>query len=380
MVLALAVGVPLPACLTLARLTGRPLIVAAAAALLTIPFLIDLRSLWEHRPRSRAHLYLVMWPFFAWWAIGLVFLGLVPLGLLVAALTPVSLDTALAVTGVAAVAGGLRALGRRPRICEHTIAIPGLPAPFTGYRIAQLSDIHCGPFTPPARVRRWVERANGLGADLIVVTGDLITSGAEYVPAVAACLGELRAPDGVFGCMGNHDYFTNGDTFARELERCGLPLLRNRGQLIERDGTRLYLCGVDDTWTHRADLGRALQGRPAGTPAVLLAHDPTLFPEAAARDVALTLSGHTHGGQFAIPLSPRRWNLARLMTPFTAGLYQIGSSTLYVNRGLGTTGPPVRLGVRPEIALFTLVPPHEDAAQRLKDFAEEVIREASEAG
>jgi uncharacterized protein len=200
------------------------------------------------------------------------------------------------------------------------------------------------------------------------------------VPAVAACLGSLRAPDGVFGCMGNHDYFTDGEAFARELERRGLPQLRNRGVTITRQGAQLYLCGVDDTWTGRHDLARALRSRPAGAPVVLLAHDPALFAQAATHDVALTLSGHTHGGQFAIPIAPRRWNLARMMTPFTVGLYKIGSSLLYVNRGLGTTGPPVRLGARPEIALLTLVPPHEDAAQRIKEFAEEVIREASEAG
>jgi predicted MPP superfamily phosphohydrolase len=379
MVLGLAVGVPLPACLTLARLTQRPWLVTAAAALLTIPFLVDLRSLWEHRPRSTVHLYLVMWPFFVWWTVCLVYLTLLPAGVLVAAATPVSLDTALAVTGVAAILGGLRALSRRPRITAHTVAIPGLPPAFAGYRIAHISDIHCGPFTPPARVRRWVERVNRLGTDLIAVTGDLITSGADYVPAVAACLGSLRAPDGVFGCMGNHDYFTDGDAFARELDRRGLPTLRNRGVVVERAGARLYLCGVDDTWTARHDLGRALRSRPPGAPIVLLAHDPALFPEAAAHGVALTLSGHTHGGQFAVPLAPRRWNLARLMTPFTSGLYQIGASILYVNRGLGTTGPPVRLGARPEIAVFTLVAPHEDATQRLKDFAEDVIREASEA-
>jgi len=380
MVVGLALGVPLPAWLALARLTARPALVAVAAALLTVPFIVDLRSLWEHRPRSRLHLYLVMWPFFVFWTISMVFLALAPLALLVAAVTPATLDAALAVAGVTAVLGGLRALSRRPRLREHTVMVPGLPRPFVGYRIAQITDIHCGPFTPPARVRRWVARVNATRVDLVTVTGDLITSGADYVPAVAACLGELRAPDGTYGCMGNHDYFTDGEAFARELQGGGLNLLRNRGVILEREGSQLYLCGVDDTWTGRHDLRRALRARPPGTPAVLLAHDPALFPDAARHGVALTLSGHTHGGQFALPVAPRRWNLARLMTPFTAGLYQIGASTLYVNRGLGTTGPPVRLGVRPEIAIITLMPlDRADSAQRLKDFAEDVIREASEA-
>jgi predicted MPP superfamily phosphohydrolase len=97
-----------------------------------------------------------------------------------------------------------------------------------------------------------------------------------------------------------------------------------------------------------------MASRPAGTPAILLAHDPNLFPRAAAAGAALVLSGHTHGGQLAVPGFARRWNLARMITSFTSGLYEEGGATLYVNRGLGTTGPPIRLGVRPEIAVLTL--------------------------
>jgi predicted MPP superfamily phosphohydrolase len=109
---------------------------------------------------------------------------------------------------------------------------------------------------------------------------------------------------------------------------------------------------------------------------VMLAHDPALFAQAAAHDVSLVLSGHTHGGQLAFPLAPRRWNLARLMSPFTVGVYRIGGSTLYVNRGLGTTGPPVRIGAPPEIALITLVP-GQPVEERLKHLAEDVIRDVS---
>ena len=131
-------------------------------------------------------------------------------------------------------------------------------------------------------------------------------------------------------------------------------MLRNRGVELRRDGAAIWLAGVDDTWTRRHDLPRALAERPAGMPAVLLAHDPVLFPDAAARGVDLVLSGHTHGGQVAVPLFARKLNLARLMTRFTSGVYRSGTTTLYVNRGLGTTGPPVRLAVAPEIAVITL--------------------------
>src|SRR5262249_12512399 len=120
------------------------------------------------------------------------------------------------------------------------------------------------------------------------------------------------------------------------------------------------------TWTRRHDLARALAARPSGMPAVLLAHDPVLFPDAAERGVDLVLSGHTHGGQVAVPLLARKLNLARLMTQFTNGVYRSGSSTLYVHRGLGTTGPPVRLAVAPEIAVLTLRRPQKARARAVE--------------
>jgi uncharacterized protein len=375
---ALAFGAQIPALLAIGRLTGQPAVAGGLAALMLAASLALARNPWEHRPRSRVELYLVMWPFFAWWTICAVFAGLAPVALLLAATRVVSLDQALAAAGGLAVLGGLRALSRRPRLQQHTVPIVGLPEAFAGYRIAQISDVHCGPFTPPQRVSRWVASVNRLQADLVAVTGDLITSGSDYTAGVSRSLGELRARDGVLGCMGNHDYFTDGELFSRELERNGLRLLRNEGFSLERGGSRLYLAGVDDTWTHRHDLDRALRGRPPGTPVVLLAHDPALFPAAAAKGIDLTLSGHTHGGQIAVPVAPRRLNLARLVTPFTSGLYRIDRSVLYVNRGLGTTGPPIRLGARPEIALFTLVPAAVDEATLRAHVAEDVIRDASE--
>ena len=130
-------------------------------------------------------------------------------------------------------------------------------------------------------------------------------------------------------------------------------MLRNEGVVVERGGAQLYVAGVDDTWTARHDVARALASRPAGAPAVLLAHDPNLFPDAVARDVELTLSGHTHGGQLAVP-GLSGLSLARFITRFTAGMYRRGRSWLYVNRGAGTTGPPIRLGAPAELAVLTL--------------------------
>jgi predicted MPP superfamily phosphohydrolase len=387
----LGVSVELPALLTIAHLTGQRWLAVVIALWTVLPSRTVLRNPWEQRQASPLQMYFLLWPFFAWWTMCAIFLVLAPLALLlrrVLAALPglppavgqaLTFDRALLGAGAVAVLLGLRALGRRPKIRRHTIAIAGLPSVFAGYTIAQISDLHCGPFTPGAQISRWVRRVNRLGADLVAVTGDLITSGAGYITTVAAALADLRAPDGAVACMGNHDYFTDGDAFAIELERQGLRLLRNRGHVIERPGGRLHIAGVDDTWTQRDDLERALRGRPPGAPTVLLAHDPSLFPAAAANGVALTLAGHTHGGQLASPVAPSRWNLARLVTPFTAGVYHIGKAALYVNRGLGTTGPPIRLGVRPEITLITLAPAGDDLAERLSHLAEDVIRDASEA-
>jgi uncharacterized protein len=377
LVVALAAGVQLPALLTLGHLTGHYAAAMAAGTLVSIPFFKEgVHRPWDQRPRSRLHLYLGMWPFYVWWTICLVFLLLAPLTLALAAATRVSFKGALIAGGLAAVAGGLHALSRRPRVVKRQVAIPDLPDQLVGYRIVQLSDVHCGPFTPGTRVRRWVERANTLSGDLVAVTGDLITTGHAYVDTVARELGGLRARDGVFACMGNHDYFTDGEVFARALVREGLNVLRNRGEMITRGQASLYVAGVDDTWTRRNDVRRAMAARPHGAPAVLLAHDPDLVTEAAAAGVDLMLSGHTHGGQFAMPVASRRWNLARLMTPFTVDLYRLGKTALYVNRGLGTTGPPIRVGARPEITVLTLVKA-QPTDVRMHDLAEDVIRHAS---
>jgi predicted MPP superfamily phosphohydrolase len=350
------IALQIPMVLTIGRLAHHPGVSAAGAGIINVPFLLAMRNPWRDWGRSRLWLYLGLWPFFVWGAICIAFALVAPIGLLAALLTPLALDRALAICAAAAVVIGLRSLSGRPRVAALNVAVPDLPPAFDGFVIAQISDVHCGPLTPPARVERWVERVNALGADLVAVTGDLITSGDGYVTSVAAALGRLRARDGVFACMGNHDYFTDAEALAHALERGGISVLRNRGVTLARGEARLYVGGVDDTWTKRDDVAGTMAGCPAGATSVLLAHDPNLFPQAVAEGADLVLSGHTHGGQFAVPGFARRWNLARVVTSFTTGLYRQGQSALYVNRGLGTTGPPIRLGAGPEIALLTLRP------------------------
>ncbi len=345
-VVALVTLLQLPAVLWLCARTHGLLPLGIAVAL-SLPYLRQLRTPWSNDGR-RLPMYLAL----AWWASCIVFALLFPLAWLASVLgaPPGSSYVAAAVVSLAS---GILAIRRRPRLRRKVVRIAGLPPELDGYRIGQLSDVHCGPHTPASRVRRWVERLNELELDLMTVTGDLITHGSSHVAAVAAALGGLRARDGVFACMGNHDYFTDGEHVVRALTDNGLTVLRNRGVVVERAGAQLYVAGVDDTWTSRHDVALALAERPAGAPAILLAHDPNLFPEAIARDVELTLSGHTHGGQLAVP-GVRRLSLARFITEFTAGLYRRQRSWLYVNRGAGTTGPPVRLGAPAELAVLTL--------------------------
>jgi predicted MPP superfamily phosphohydrolase len=158
----------------------------------------------------------------------------------------------------------------------------------------------------------------------------------------------------VFVSMGNHDYFGEGEPLVTLLRNGGVNVLRNEGRLLQRSGGELWLAAIDDTWTRRDDIARALSGRPEGTASVLLAHDPERFRDAAKHGVSLTLAGHTHGGQIAVPFLYRWLSLSHLTHHFHVGTYRDGRSTLYVHPGLGTTGPPMRLGVAPVVAILTL--------------------------
>ncbi len=338
--------VQLPTVLWLCWLTRTPLPVLGAV-FVSLPYLRQLQSPW-HTTAPGMSTYLAL----GWWSACLVFdLLMIPAVLAIEAGVPSSVAWSLA--GALALVVGADAVVGRPRLRRRVVRVAGLSPELDGYRIGQISDVHCGPHAPEQRVSSWVARLNALELDLVAVTGDLITHGSSHVEAVARALGGLRAKDGAFACMGNHDYFTDGEHLVRALERRGLTVLRNRGVVVERGGARLYVAGVDDTWTSRDDLPRALRDRPEGAPTVLLAHDPDLFPQAQARDVELTLSGHTHGGQLGVP-GVRRLSLARFVTRWTAGLYRQGRSWLYVNRGVGTTGPPARLGAPAELAVITL--------------------------
>lgn len=239
---------------------------------------------------------------------------------------------------------------RRRRI---DIVVEGLPAGLDGFRIVQLSDLHIGTATRASAAQRWVAMANAAKADLVAVTGDVLTSGSAFHEEVTEVLASLEAKHGVAFCLGNHDYYDEDQLCARLASR-GVHVLRNESIVVEHGGARLHVAGVEDLWRGTADVARALTNVPAGETTLLLAHNPKLFPAAAAAGVTLTLSGHTHAGQVAVPFLVRTLNLARITDRHSAGHYREGSHHLFVHAGLGTTGPTFRLGAAPEVVELVL--------------------------
>ena len=235
------------------------------------------------------------------------------------------------------------------------VRVEGLPAELDGFRIAHLSDLHIGAYTPKSWGLRWARAANAEKPDVTVITGDMVTSGVAFHEDIAEIVAALRARHGAFVSMGNHDYFGDGEPLISLIDATKTArVLRNAGVVLEHDGARLFLTAVDDVWTRRADLDLALAKRPEGVPTVLLAHDPEGFRAAAKRGVDVILSGHTHGGKIGVPFLAKRLNLSQIAHHHTLGLYRRGKSTLYVHPGLGVTGPPVRFGIAPAVVIVTL--------------------------
>jgi uncharacterized protein len=272
------------------------------------------------------------------------------------------------------------------------IPIPNLPASLEGMKVVQISDIHLSSYMPRLQVRRAVNMANDLGADLALVTGDFITGAGD---PIADCIDEvkgLRAPLGVWGCNGNHEIYARAEDTAQFLfAQAGMKLLRSENAQLTFQGASFNLIGVDYQ-RERTNGGRRLQllqnVEPLvrrDMPNILMSHNPNAFNRAAELGIELTLAGHTHGGQIQVEILDHRLSPARFITDYVAGLYQrpmfasapndraasAGSAfdashgslfpsrssalaSIYVNRGLGTVGAPVRLGVPPEITLLTL--------------------------
>ena len=295
------------------------------------------------------------------------------------------------------------------------VPIANLPPELDGLRIAQLSDIHIGDYMPPREIARAVAMANELSPDISFVTGDFVSSEGDPLDACISELAKLRAPLGVWGCNGNHEIYAGvEDEAARLFQLHGMQLLRARNQVIEHNGGRFNLIGVDYQRDHMVSgerTGPMLEEIAhlvrRDMPNILLSHNPNSFPRAAELGIELSLAGHTHGGQVKVEIVDHNISPARLISPFVAGLFLLpmapsdgsgrssvvglqssgkghgadsgvthsnaaqnatlewgtpgsrstngtSKAALYVTRGLGTFGFPVRLGVPPEITLLTL--------------------------
>lgn len=251
-------------------------------------------------------------------------------------------------------------------VYEIDVPIPGLPRQFDGLTIAQLSDLHAGSFFSTRPMHDAVDVVNDLRPDLVAITGDYVNGDAAELPLVLPGLDRLQAPLGVYGSLGNHDHYASVREVIDGVRHTTVDLLVNEHRDLRIDGATLHLVGTDNTgyYQHFGDLPGALRGhdRDADGAYVLMAHDPTFWDSHVRRhhpEIDLTLGGHTHGGQFGIEAGPVRWSLASMAYERWAGLYREPGAGerpqfLYVNRGLGTVGPPLRMGIRPEITLLTL--------------------------
>ena len=248
-------------------------------------------------------------------------------------------------------------------IDEHNLIFSCLPEEMDGFSIVQISDIHAGVFMEEWELQPYLEIVNTLQPDLIVITGDIISWGTHYTKPVVQALSLLRAKQGVFAITGNHDFYGDTEALCSNLERANIKVLRNRWVKIPTaiSSAQLYLIGVDDIWATRyfhnkiISIPDIISGIPEKSFKLLLSHNPTIFDEAARLGIDLTLSGHTHAGQIILPFPENHgYSFARLMYKRDYGLYRSGDSMLYINRGLGVIGPPLRINCPREITRVVL--------------------------
>lgn len=249
-----------------------------------------------------------------------------------------------------------------PEITRQEFRFPSLPAGLDGLRIVQLSDLHSGPLMHAGQMERWRRMAEAERPELLLITGDIVDSLPEEAEAFVAAFKGFRAPRGLFAILGNHDYFTDPRPIWQSLEAMGITFLENRHAVVERNGALLALVGLQDGMArhgHFRDIHFgpgpspevAIQGIPPEAWRLCLSHRPSDWPLARRTGSHLTLSGHTHGGQ--VNLIPGV-SSALILGPYTEGLYSKGDDHLYVSRGLGVVGLPVRIAAPPEITVITL--------------------------
>jgi uncharacterized protein len=249
---------------------------------------------------------------------------------------------------------GFRA-AHRPVVKRVEVAVPGLHPELDGFTLVQLSDVHLGETLRRPFAQALVAQVNALDADAVVITGDLVDGSVARLRDDVAPLAGLRSRQGTFFVTGNHEYYSGASQWMEALGQLGITVLHNRHQVLRKGEGALVLGGVPDLQGasyapgHRPDVGAAFHGAPAGVPRVLLAHQPRMARLAEGHQVALMLSGHTHGGQM-FPFMA----LVRLQQPVVSGLHVLNGVPTYTSNGTGYWGPPFRLGPQGEVTLVTL--------------------------
>ena len=269
----------------------------------------------------------------------------------------------VALAGSAAASYSFLVQPRWFRVTRRQIAIRGLPAQLDGLRLAQLTDIHLGPWLSVQHVRHVVAATNELKPDLIVLTGDYVHDSPAYIKPVADALAQLRAEIGVLAVLGNHDWWEDGPQSQKEFARVGIPLIDNDriivtpGRRLEADAAEgLCIAGVGDLWEDVQLYDAALGGLPEQMPRVLLSHNPDVAEEEplGRHRVDLMMSGHTHGGQIRLPLVNPVASVSQYGDKYTYGLVDGPFSKVLISSGIGMVGVPLRIGTRPEIVLVEL--------------------------
>lgn len=244
--------------------------------------------------------------------------------------------------------------GSRFIVNNERIWLDALPSVFHGLRIVQISDIHHGLFLPKEWLSEAVRQANRLNPDVIALTGDFITYSRRNIESAAEILGRLRARYGVYAVLGNHDFRVDADAVTLALRRQRIEVLRNRHVTLWFSGESVYLAGVDD-YGYGADLRRAMRGVPRDAASILLAHNPRLIGLASRNGVSLVLSGHTHGGQVNLPLLGTVYGRSPERLRYKIGWDRMGTTQIYVSRGIGTIVLPWRLRCPAEITHLELL-------------------------
>lgn len=245
------------------------------------------------------------------------------------------------------------AVAVEPRWIETTrydVRLSRLPKELDGFTIAQLSDLHRSLIVPDSLIREAIETVNGLKPDLVVATGDFVSKRASNAEPCAEMLSKLKSRLGTCAVLGNHDHWTDAELVRSHLERKSITVLVNENTRIV-DG--LTLLGVDDFWAGSPDFTSTWNGVDPEDAHVFLSHNPLAVRMVKHHD-CLMITGHTHGGQINLPFVPRRSLPGLKGWRYVRGWFRVGEVQMYVNRGIGVVGPPVRFMCRPEVTLYTL--------------------------